>query len=251
MSYQKVVRVAVNNNFNCTEAEYTQLDKYTIDHPDAYFFVNSNIKTPNLLSLNDHPYKAVITLNPDIAIMDNLVNRLYDIASDKIAFVRIKYVPGWDSITDLIKKVSKTHKVVITMQRFNGKMSISQYVPDYPAYYDWCHNRYRLNKDSSKALQSFIRDLPNISICDKAGLGCGGCGLCSTLTYGKALPIHTLNMSSSGICMFNCTDCYAKTMQHFRRCIGKPVIRFDWIHINDKQKGATEHIRSMKKGKAA
>jgi hypothetical protein len=90
----------------------------------------------------------------------------------------------------------------------------------------------------------------NIYICDQLNLGCGGCGLCSTLTTGQSLPIYTLNISSSGLCKYNCCDCYAKTMQHFLKQINMPVIHYNWIHMNHKQSGRTEHIRHAKKAAA-
>lgn len=244
-SEPRVVRVSVNNNFNCTDTEFKQLDDLTIEHPSYSFFVNTNIRTPNLLKINDHPYKAVITLNPDIFPDMRQVKRLYSIASDKVAFVRIKYIPGQPKIVDLIKKVSQTHTVVITLQRFNGKKTIAPIIPDYEKHYKFSHNRYRLFGDSLKAVEELLSD--RVFICDKSGLGCGGCGMCSTLTTGTLLPIYTLNMSSSGICPYNCVDCYAKTMQHFLRAIEMPVLHFDWIHRNHKQVGSTEHIRQLKR----
>jgi len=242
----KVVRVAVNNNFNCTKAEFQQLDELSKVHLDSLFFINSNIKTPKLLEINNHPYKAVITVNPDITIDRRRVGRLYHIASELVAFTRIKYVPGKPEIVDLIKEISQTLNVVITLQRFNGKKSITQYVPDYREHYKFTHNRFRLTNESITAMQKLIGSNRRVSICDLAGTGCGGCGLCSTLTTSKSLPIYTLNLSSSGICPYNCTDCYAKTMQHFLRMIKRKVIRYDWIHENCKQSGRTQHIKDSK-----
>lgn len=247
----KVIRVAVNNNFNCTVAEYSQLDDLQKIHPDSVFFVNSNIKTPKLLAINKHPYRAVITINPDITIDPRLVQRLYDIDSSKISFTRIKFIPGHPEIVDLIHKVSESYPVVITNQRFNGKISISKYVPDYRDHYKWSHNRFRLFGDSLSIIENLVKPNNNIHICDQLGLGCGGCGLCSTLTTEEALPIYTLNLASSGICQYNCCDCYAKTMQHFLRSINKPVMHFDWIHMNHKQSGKTQHIKQARKKAAA
>jgi hypothetical protein len=243
-SAPRVVRVSVNNNFNCTETEYKQLDDLSVEHPSYSFFVNTNIRTPNLLKINDHPYKAVITLNPDIYPDLRQIKRLYSIASEKVAFVRIKYIPGQPKIVDLIKKISKTHTVVITLQRFNGKKTISPFIPDYEKHYKFSHNRYRLFGDSLKVVEDLISD--QVSICDKSGLGCGGCGMCSTLTTGELLPIYTLNMSSSGFCMYNCCDCYAKTMQRFLLAFGHSPITFDRIQQNAKQKGVTKHILHAK-----
>ena len=131
----RIIRVAVNNNFNCTKAEFNQLDKLSLVYPESTFFINTNIKTPKLLEINNHSYKAVITLNPDIMIDHRRTNKLYNISSNLIAFTRIKYIPGKSEIIDLIQEISQTLNVVITLQRFNGKKSISQYVPDYRNYY--------------------------------------------------------------------------------------------------------------------
>jgi hypothetical protein len=247
-SYTKVVRVAVNNNFNCTLAEFQQLDTFAAAYPDTLFFVNSNINTKLLHRINEHPYKAIITLNPDIWIDTKQISKLSGVDQDKIAFVRIKYIPKCQDVYDLILKISNNYPVVITLQRFNGKKSIVQFVPDYREHYEFSHNRFRLFGDSlDKVIKMGAVD--NIYICDEKGLGCGGCGLCSTLVAGKSLPIYTLNLSSSGMCPFNCVDCYAKTLQHFLSKIGMPEIHYDWIHMNHKQAGRTKHIRSCKKKK--
>lgn len=247
-SYKKVVRVAVNNNFNCTLAEFEQLDTFAAAYPDTLFFVNSNINTKLLHRINEHPYKAVITLNPDIHINDKQVKRIHGIDQDKIAFVQIKYIPDHPEIIGLIRNVSEISQVVITLQRFNGKKSIVQFVPDYRDHYKFSHNRYRLFGDSLSDVLDLAM-LDNIYICDEKGLGCGGCGLCSTLVAGKSLSIFTLNLSSSGLCPFNCCDCYSKTMQHFLSKIGMPEIHYDWIHMNHKQSGRTKHIKDCKKKK--
>lgn len=238
-----VVRVAVNNNFNCTTAEFKQLDDLSRVYPETLFFINTNIKTPNLLEINNHPYKSVITINPDISIDRRRVKRLYSIASDKIAFTRIKYIPGDPKIVDLIQEVSETHPVVITLQRFNSIKTASEFLPDFRKHYKFSNNRFRLSGESLKKALEIADSNDQTYICDRAGTGCGGCGLCSTLTATDRLPIYTLNMSSSGICPYNCVDCYAKAMQNFLRKLNKPVIRFDWIHLNCKQSGRTDHIK--------
>ena len=241
----KVVRIGANNNFNCTDAEFQQLDTFADAYPDTLFFINSNVKTKMLNKINKHPYKAVITLNPDLLVKKDLVKKLMKIDKDKIAFVRIKYIPDNQDIPYLIEEIRKDLPVVITLQRFNSIQSILKYVPNFRNHYTHSHNRFRLTGESLIAVEH-LTDVKNIFICDKSGLGCGGCGLCSKLTAGKDLPIFSLNLSSSGMCPFNCVDCYAKTMQHFLEKLGNPPIRFDWIHMNNKQAGRTKHIKDNK-----
>jgi len=243
---KKIVRVAVNNNFNASVAEFNQLNELSIAHPDSTFFINTNIKTPDLLKINDHPYKAVITLNPDITVNAALVKRIYNISSDRVAFTRIKYIPGNKKILDLIDKISQTLPVVITLQRFNGIKSLTKYVPNFREHYKFSCNRFRLYGESLAAVEALAGSKDRVYICDQAGLGCSGCGLCSVLNTGENLPIYSLNMTSSGICPYSCVDCYAKTMQHFLRMINKPVMHYDWIHKNHKQAGLTKHIKHAK-----
>ena len=243
--FNNVVRVGVNNNFNCTDAEFQQLDTFADAYPDSLFFINTNVKTKRLANINKHNYKAVITLNPDLLVSKALVKKLKKIDKDKIAFVRIKYIPDNQDIPYLIEEIRKDLPVVITLQRFNSIKSILKYVPNFRNHYTHSHNRFRLTGESLIAVEH-LTDVKNIFICDKAGLGCGGCGLCSKLTAGQDIPIFSLNLSSSGMCPFNCVDCYAKTMQHFLEKIGSPTIRFDWIHLNSKQSGRTKHIKDNK-----
>lgn len=241
---KKIIRVAVNNNFNCTKKEFNQIDELSSLDTHSTFFINSNIKTPNLTKIKDHPYKAVITVNPDIIINPTHLNKLKKIPIDRIAFLRIKYIPNNLSIIQLIKHLSKTYNIVITVQRFNGIKSIEQFVPNFRKDYVFFRNRFRLNPKGYAILENLIKDLDNVYICDKLQQGCSSCMLCSTLVTGKEYPLYTLNLSSSGICPYSCVDCYAKTLQHFLREINKPVIRYDYIHMNKKQakKPKTEKI---------
>jgi len=244
--FNNVVRVGVNNNFNCTDAEYQQLDTFADAYPDSMFFINTNVKTKRLANINKHDYKAVITLNPDLLVSKALVKKLKKIDKDKIAFVRIKYIPDNQDIPYLIEEIRKDLPVVITLQRFNSIKSILKYIPNFRNHYTHSHNRFRLTGESLIAVEH-LTDVKNIFICDKSGLGCGGCGLCSKLTAGKDLPIFSLNLSSSGLCRYNCCDCYAKTMQHFLSALGHNPINFDSIIQNAKQKGTTKHILSKKR----
>lgn len=244
---REVVRVAVTNNFNCTEPEFAQLGEFRKKNPHRYFFVNSNIKTPLLLNLNNHDYDAVLTVNPDIAVDEEQIERLYEIDPEKIAFTRVKYIPGPEEILELIDELrANGYEVVVTMQRFNSKKSIAEYVPDYREHYHFSHNRFRLTPTAQKKLEEFTDSTDSnhkAYICDRAGKGCLGCGLCSKLTTSCLLPIKSLNLSTSGVCEFDCPDCYAHTMQNFLEACGQPLIRFDKIMANKKQTGSLKHIQ--------
>lgn len=241
--YREVVRVATNNNFNCTEREFKQLDEFRKKNPHRYFFINSNIKTRCLLNINKHDYRAVITVNPDLLVRRHQVDRLYEIEPSKVAFTRVKYIPGPREILDLIDELHEEgYTVVVTMQRFNGKTSAARYVPDYRDHYEFSHNRFRLTPEAQGKLEEFTDSKDRAYICDRAGKGCLGCGLCSTLTAGPRLTLKSLNLSTSGICKFECPDCYAHTMQRFLESCGKPLIHFDRIMANHKQSGKLKHI---------
>jgi len=237
------VRVATSNNFNCTEAEWAQLDTFAQSNSDKYFFINANIKTPALLSINDHPYKVVITLNPDLNPEPGLEQRLNKLDPAKVAFVRIKWLPERDDIQGLIQRTARKHKVVLTVQRFNGKKTLSLYTTF--ENYEWDHSKYRLHGKALKDLYAFAKT-NKVFICDKKGLGCQGCGLCSSLTVGKVYPIKALNLSTSGVCPHSCVDCYAKTMQHFAVACGHRPMDYDRIFANDKQAGKLKHIQERK-----
>ena len=97
-----------------------------------------------------------------------------------------------------------------------------------------------LNQRAMSTLDSLLPD--NAHICDRKGLGCQGCNLCSTLITKAEYPIYTLNLSSSGLCRYTCCDCYAKIMQSLLKKWGYLPICFDRIQKNSKQKGITKHI---------
>jgi hypothetical protein len=243
---KQVVRVAVSNNFNCTDKEWNQLHTFTKTNPDKCFFINSNIHTPKLHTVNDHDYKVVVTANPNLIPQTKILSKLQAIKS-KVAFVRVKYLPHNKAIKRLLFDiVQRGYPVVITLQRFNGKASLEKYTKT--DYYEYSCSRYRLAGEELTRIKdfvSFLRSAMNkqVWICDESGKGCKGCGLCATLTTNQSLPIASLNLSTSGICKFNCPDCYAKTMQHFCKAMGNNPISFDKIKQNEKQAGRTEHIR--------
>lgn len=238
----RVIRVAVSNNFNCTAAEFAQLDQIQTSLQGSLFFVNSNVMTPKLPELNKHDYQAVITVNPSLKVTQTALNRLHKVDMSKVAFVRVKYLPAKQRVVNLIYELAdEDYEVVVTPQRFNGFKGVDKYSSR--EYYKHSHSRMRLNQAAMAELDEIVAHSPNLNICDRTGLGCSGCGLCSTLTAGRILPIYSVNLSSSGICPFNCPDCYAKTMQHFLTNCGYNPIDYDSVKKNNKQRGSTKHIK--------
>ena len=248
----EVVRIATSNNFNCTDKEWSQLHHFQNTNPDKAFFINCNINTPKLITVTEHNVKVVVTANPGCNINQSeikpIISRLQTIKT-RIAFVRLKYLPGNLNIDNLLRSlINAGFPVVITVQRFNGKASLNKYVPNNQQDYEFSCSRYRLTGQALKTLNDYVvlqREILNnpVWICDQSGLGCSECGLCSKLTTGLDLKISSLNLSSSGICPYNCPDCYAKTMQHFTVSMGHSAIHFDIIKQNHKQSGKTAHIK--------
>jgi hypothetical protein len=245
----KVIRVATNNNFNCTPAEWKQLDAFSSKYPNEAFFVNSNINTPKLNTIKNNKYKAVVTANPDLIVTQSgikkIISRLNTIKSH-IAFVRVKYIPNNDMIKYLmVILVAQNFPIVITMQRFNSKKTLLKYTD--PKHYTHSCSRFRLSGEALAELNFIVnqwqRSVLPVWICDQAGLGCQACKLCSKLTTGQTNKIYSLNLSSSGICPYNCPDCYAKTMQNFCTKLGYKPIIYDKIRQNEKQTGRTAHIK--------
>jgi len=239
-----VVRVGTNNNFNCTPEEFQQLDQFAKQYPDKVFFVNCNARTSKLRALSKHPYKAVVTLNPDLNISARVVARGLAV-SKQVAFYRIKWLPERQDIANLVDSVALVAPVVITAQRFNSRKTLLQYTEE--RHYTFECSRYRLSGDAFTALESFVeyrqhRQLP-VYICDRKGLGCLDCGLCATLNGHEGARIESLNLSTSGVCPFSCPDCYAKQMQKFLVGTGKVPMAYDVIKRNNKQSGRTAHIK--------
>jgi heme-degrading monooxygenase HmoA len=241
---RKTVRVATNNNFNCTIKEFKQLAALTLANPDSVFFINSNINTPELLRVNEHPYKIVVTVNPTLLVRNECIDKLYQLNKDLVAFVRVKYIPGHPEIKDLITKLAKDdYAVVVTVQRWNGREALLNWTK--LEHYTFAHNRYRLSGEALKELQDFVDSFEQekVFICDRVGGGCGACKLCTMLTSGEQSKLASINLSSSGLCQFNCPDCYAKTMQAMVLAFGYQPIVYDHIKANSKQAGNTAHIK--------
>jgi len=238
----KAVRVATNNNFNCTIKEFRQLRKIESENTDSIFFVNSNINTKRLENLNKANYASVITVNPNIYIEPATLEKLNKVSKDKVAFLRVKWIPNNKDIPKLIKKLRNLkYNVVITLQRFNGKETLLKYTS--LNHYIFDCSRYRLYGKALQQVKNFAIATGSY-ICDEKGLGCQGCKLCSKLTCGQEIDIYSLNLSSSGKCPYNCPDCYAKTMYNFLEQCGKNPV-YDVIKRNRKQQGQTKHIKNV------
>ena len=250
--YDEVVRVATNNNFNCTEEEYAQLTGLAKAYPKRYFFVNSNVRTPLLENINNYPFKAVITANPDLIVVPELTNRIDDIIPSLIAFIRVKWLAEDPAIEALTKSLlDDGHAVIVTPQRWNGKKSLLKYTE--LKHYKYSCSRYRLAGEALRYLEGTVDDWMKEGLkaylCDRSGQGCSGCGQCATLSLGEDVKLSSLNMSSSGLCPYYCPDCYAHRMQEFlEACENKPII-FDVIKANSKQRGSTKHAKMAKEGR--
>ncbi len=244
-----VVRVGVSANFNCTQAEFDQLDGFQQVYPNKFFFINANIRTPALGAINDHPYPAVLTVNPDLVVDRDLVERLYRIEPSKIPFVRVKWLPFDEPIRELALDLSMHgYNVVLTLQRWNGKKNLQKYTLQ--EWYKYSCSRFRMCGMALMAVHVFCDDNARMYICDRENVGCGGCGLCSSLPTGEVLPLASLNLSTSGLCPNDCPDCYAKTLQKFLVKTKHSPIRYDLVKQNHKQAGLTRHIRRAKKENA-
>lgn len=249
MKISDVVRVAVSDNFNCTDAEFAQLDGFAKEHPDKLFFVNCNARTPKLHALLDHPYSSVITLNPDINVVSEVASRGLAVRK-AVSFYRVKWIPERAEIEFLVDTAMRYKPVVVTMQRFNSRKTLEKYTDQ--KHYRLDCARFRLHGDALRRLEDFVDERSDkgwsINICDRRGLGCKGCQLCATLNGApKGTPIKSLNLSTSGVCPYSCPDCYAKAMQKFLVATGKRPMEYDTIKGNKKQLGRTKHIQNNRK----
>ena len=251
MTVKSVVRVATNNNFNCTPAEFDQLQGFIDSNPDKTFFVNSNARTKGLPNLvNQDKVKAVVTLNPDLDVDEKVVERGLAVGR-RVSFYRVKWLPERPDIARVVESALAVAPVVITTQRFNSRAMMAKFT-DAKHYQLECA-RFRLHGKALKDLERYVDAHAKVGlplyICDRKGLGCLGCGQCATLNGAKGASIESLNLSKSGVCPFNCPDCYAKAMQKFVVACGNAPMQYDKIKRNKKQRGATKHIQNARKGK--
>ena len=231
-----IVRVATMANFNDTAKEFAQLNSIA-NNSEHKFFINSNIKSINKKTahrINNNSYPIVITFNPDLTVNWKYLDRLAYINPDKIAFIRVKYLPNNADIAKAIKLLSKQFKIVLTVMRFKSPITLDKYTEK--KYYQWEKSYYRLKAEYTPAKPR------NVYICDEKHTGCTECGQCSKLTYNSTELTAEINLSSSGTCKFDCPDCYAK--QCLKQSQGK--IKYDTIKRNQKMKGKLKYNLSHK-----
>lgn len=216
MRMKPILRVGVYNNFNHTPQEMHQLKRFEKDYN---IFVNSNSFTEI-----KRGYPCIVTINP---YLNSFVKPKGSIKS--IAAVRIKLVQGanpkvqkaFDQSVEWAKKNNKT--ILITHMRFISWKDVNNY-SNTPEAYEFKKGYLRLKKKGKKD--------PSMHYCDWKDKGCPECLNCTYLTYGtKDVEIHGINLSTSGICPYNCPSCYAKKLT---KVWG---ITFDRITQNRKQTG--------------
>ena len=130
----KLVRVGTMNNFNFTTSEYHQLNRFV-----GRFFVNGNIKGITRITaknINKSAIPIVITINPDIVVNPDYLEKLKMIDKAVIAFIRLKYAPGYGHADLYNRLISAGYNVVVTLMRFKSKISFEKFIaPNYRSMY--------------------------------------------------------------------------------------------------------------------
>ena len=224
---EKVLRVDTFTNFNYSEIEFKQLEKISKDHPGYKVFVNSN----SFVEIKgDIP--AVVTINPHLV---KFVKPKGNIGMIKAC--RIKYVSDpTDDVRQAFNEsvewcMANKKPILITYMRFRDEQTLKQYTRSHFNYI-WAKNYFR-----QKIKKTW--DLDCFNYCDKGELGCPSCMNCSKLTYGVDAEIYSINLSSSGMCKYNCPSCYVKTITQWHH----GQICMDKIMQNCKQVGKKELTR--------
>ena len=218
----KVLRVDTFTNFNYTDKEFKQLEKIEQSNQDYKIFVNSN--SFNELS---GKYPIVVTINPHLT---KFVEPKGDL--DMVRAARIKYIcdpkPEVKKAFEDAVAWCKSNRVpiLITYMRFRKLETLKKYCRS-KFNYIWAKNYFRQGIKKKW-------DDPNFHYCDAKEKGCPECMNCAKLTYFDSnAEVYSTNLSSSGMCKFNCPDCYVKTISQWHH----GTICFDKINQNTKQKG--------------
>ena len=243
-----VIRVGEKNNFNFTEQELNDLQKWS---GKGIIFVNSN----SFVRISGK-FPSIITINPYMSFVEPRGD------TSNILACRIKWVC---SPNEEIKRqqeealvwcLENGHKVLITFFRFRSRSSLEKYTTEsrFDSYlYD--HSRFRPIESARLAASLHIQTITEqivgtsdnpILYCDWAGKGCPSCGNCIRLATGQDVlegyAIRSLNLSSSGDngrCIFHCPDCWAHLILA-QTCNKRP--KCDTLFANHKQKGDVRHV---------
>jgi hypothetical protein len=217
---ERAIRVGVMNNFNMTPEEHEEL--FMLFNDENNIFVNSN----SYVSINPF-YPSIITINPALYF----IKPIGDLSNIKAA--RIKYIIDANPIIEnefnkcVDWCVTKNIPILLTFMRFIKKDSLKMYTykqDNYKRYGGYFHNIIKENP---------IPTTNNVYICDAKGKGCRSCNNCTKLAFGRAIPnIYSLNLESSGVCRFNCPDCFAQRL--LKMCKNKHP-RYNKIYKNRKQ----------------
>ena len=251
MAVNKILRVGVANNFNFTEKELEHVR--ALDWDQDKIFVNSN----SFVAVKSD-YPSFLTVNP---YLTSFIEPTGDLS--KLRACRIKYVADAkpsvrQAFNDALEWCFKNrYPILITFMRFVGKKTMEKFVnTDGFLNYAFDAGYWRLKEVHRNAAADYIRAVMTtkgfddceglVHYCDLAGEGCPVCGNCAKLAFDigtDPFELYGINLSESGdsgVCIFNCPDCWAKRIQAFR----KPV--FDKITQNSKQRGHLVKERSLK-----
>lgn len=243
-----VIRVGEKNNFNMTNREHKELEKYT---GKGDIFVNSNAFTkidstyPSIVTIN--PYMKFVPLRGDLSNVKAV--RLKIFKSSKIEYRK-------EFVKCIAFCLENDLKILLTYMRYKSIKTAEKYTG--PRFRDMGyihdHGYFRPIESTRKWLYEYVSEMiimddkdPKkwLYECDSKGKGCPSCGNCHKLTYGyKTATIKALNLSISGVkdskgrrglCPYHCPDCFAKLV-----CFGKRP-QCDKLISNKKMQGKIDH----------
>lgn len=228
----QLVRVGVMNNFN-----YTDEELQAIKHLDNKF-VNCHIgvftKFKNVLKLKKHGIQTVITLNPNLNLNEYMA--IFHILKDinHVTF-RIKItIKNYIDVKRFIKKYPNV-KFLITFMRFFKKETLLSNCRLMHGY-SYRKGYYRMGIKNKKVIQEMYSHIKGkIYFCDVEESGCTNCNNCQRVTgYNPDhYEVYSLSLIESGICPYNCPDCFAKKLN--KLCKNTSINSV--IKKNRKQKG--------------
>lgn len=237
MSKVKIIRCATFANFNFSNEEISQLWGYM---PKGKVFVNSN-SFPEIKSC----FPSIVTINPYMKFQEPRG----DLSNVK-AF-RIKAFVSFDEALheNLFKCIEFANacgvKVLLTYMRFRSKITLQEFVGDKGAeLYKFTGGWYRPiqhTRDSLKGMFERLTTPGNLLVCDEKQEGCPSCNNCTRAVFGEEFvdsDIYSLNLSTSGCCIYNCPDCFSKRLLAFTK---SGHAEYDKLKMNRKQKGLTSH----------